>query len=184
VTSGVALDVVDVLLSQHALIEGQFRAVAAATRKPQRCAAFEELARLLAVHETIEQELVHPAAAARIDSGAAVIADRVEEELRATEVVAELFEVEVNDADFPRLLLGLKDSVLTHATHEERYEFPHLRHTAPTGQLRDLAVAVQNAFDAAPTSLPKINGDAAAALEAVQEQVREAIRTARDDQAR
>jgi hypothetical protein len=176
-----APDVVDVLLTHHALIEEQFRAVAAATRKPAKRSAFEELARLLAVHETIEQELVHPAAAARIDAGAEVIADRMDEELRATEVLTELFEVEVNDPDFDRLLQGLKESVLTHATHEERYEFPHLRHTAPTEQLLDLAVAVQNAFDAAPATLPRTHGSALAALEAVQEETRQAIHTVSAD---
>jgi hypothetical protein len=178
-----APDVVDVLLTHHALIEEQFRSVAAATRKPQRRSAFKELARLLAVHETIEQELVHPAAAAQIEAGAEVIADRMEEELRATEMLAELFEVvEVSNADFQRLLQGLKESVLTHATHEERYEFPYLRHTAAIQQLQDLAVAVQNAFDAAPASLPKIDGSAMTALEAVQEQVRTAIRAASGDE--
>jgi hypothetical protein len=177
-----ASDVVDVLLSQHALIEEQFRAVAGAARKPQRRVAFTELARLLVVHETIEQELVHPAAAAQIQAGAEVIADRLDEELRATEVLAELFELEVNDADFERLLQGLKESVLTHATHEERYEFPHLRHTAPAEQLQDLAVTVQNAFDAAPATLPKTDGNATAALEEVQEQVRTVIRAASGDE--
>jgi hypothetical protein len=174
-------DVVDVLLSHHALIEEQFRAVATATRKAQRRAAFEELARLLAVHETIEQELVHPVAAAQIEAGAEVIADRMDEELRANEVLAELFEVDVNDGDFQRLLQGLKESVLTHATHEERYEFPHLRHTAPAEQLQQLAVAVRNAFDAAPATLPNPDGDATTAIAAFQDQVRDAILSATAD---
>jgi hypothetical protein len=172
-----APDVVDVLLTQHALIEEQFRAVATATRKPARRTAFDELARLLVVHETIEQELVHPEASGHIDAGVEVVADRIDEERRATEVLAELFEIEVNDPDFDRLLQGLKESVLTHATHEERYEFPQLRHTAPPERLRDLAVAVRTAFEAAPTKLPTTDdGDVAAALVAVQEEVREAIR--------
>jgi hypothetical protein len=176
VTTVQAPDVVDVLLTQHALIEEQFRAVAAATRKPAKHKAFEELARLLAVHETIEQELVHPAAGSRIDGDTETVAEMIEEELRAMEVLAELFEVAVNDPDFDRLLQGLKESVLTHAKHEERYEFPRLRHTSPPAQLQDLAAAVQAAFEAAPSNLPKLDGSALAVLEAVQVETREAIR--------
>jgi hemerythrin superfamily protein len=169
----VAGDVVDVLLTQHALLEQQFRTVAAATRKPERKAAFEELARLLTVHETIEQELVHPQAAG--DTEPEVVAERIEEEQRADEVLAELFEIEVNDPDFPRLLQGLKESVLAHATREERYEFPRLRHAEPPERLRALADAVVEAFEAAPAKLPPAD-DPVIALATVREQVLEAIR--------
>ena len=168
-----AEDVVDVLLTQHALIEEQFRAVAAASRKPERRAAFEELARLLVVHETLEQEIVHPEAGD--DAGVEVVAERLAEEQRADEVLAELFEIEVNDADFPRLLQGLKESVLSHATREERYEFPHLRHAGPPERLVALGVALREGFEAAPARLPR-NGDAEEALASVREQVRAAIR--------
>jgi hypothetical protein len=169
-------DVVDVLLTQHALLEEQFRTVAAATRKPERKAAFAELARLLTVHETIEQELVHPEAAG--DTEAEVVAERVEEEQRADEVLAELFEIEVNDPDFPTLLQGLKESVLAHATREERYEFPRLRHAGPPERLRELADAVTEAFLAAPAKLAPAD-DPVTALAAVREQVRQAIRSVR-----
>lgn len=177
-----AEDVVDVLLTHHAVIEQQFRAVAAAARKPAKRAAFAELARLLTVHETIEQELVHPWAVTHIDAGAEVVADRMDEEHRADEVLAEMFEIEVNDADFDQLLQGLKESVLTHAKHEERYEFPHLRQAGPPQRLLDLAVAVQQAFDTAPTKLPSADRGATARLEAIREQVRETIHASAEDQ--
>jgi hypothetical protein len=176
VTTAVVRDVVDVLLTHHALIEEQFRAVATATRKPQRKAAFVELARLLTVHETIEQALVHPRAAG--DTEAEVVAERVEEERRADEVLAELFEIEVNDPDFPVLLQGLKESVLAHATREERYEFPRLRHAEPPERLRELAEAVTAAFEAAPAKLPSSRNGPVAALTAVRERVLEAVRAA------
>jgi len=174
-TTTVAGDVVDVLLTQHALLEEQFRLVASATRKPERKAAFAELARLLTVHETIEQELVHPEAT--LDSEPEVVAERIEEERRADEVLAELFEIEVNDPDFPRLLQGLKESVLAHATREERYEFPRLRHGHPPDRLRELALAVTAAFDAAPTKLPAAD-EPVNALATLREQVLLAMRAA------
>jgi hypothetical protein len=92
-------------------------------------------------------------------------------------VLAELFEIDVNDPDFPRLLQGLKESVLAHATREERYEFPRLRHAEAPERLRELADAVIGAFEAAPAKLPTAE-DPAAALAAVREQVLDAIHAA------
>lgn len=173
-TAVAATDVVEVLLAQHALIEEQFEAVSAAGGKAARRKAFQELARLLVVHETIEQELVHPLNAGDIDAGAEVVADRLEEEQRADEMLAEMFEIEVDDPDFDRLLAGLREAVLSHATREERYEFPRLRQHEPADVRVELAVAVQDAFDAAPTRLPRTGDGTAAALEAVRAEVRAA----------
>lgn len=171
-TDVAAPDVVEVLLVHHAVIEEQFRTVLATTGKAAKRTAFEDLARLLTIHETIEQELVHPAAAELIDTGPEVVADRIEEEQRADEVLAELFELEVNDPDFDRGLAVLRDAVLSHATREERYEFPRLRRAGGTDEL---AARVQAAFTAAPAELPRTDGGPTAALEAIRAHVREAL---------
>jgi hypothetical protein len=56
------------------------------------------------------------------------------------------------DADgFDEGLLLLRTSVLEHARHEERYEFPRLRQHVPADRLRQLAAAVRAAEAAAPT---------------------------------
>jgi hypothetical protein len=164
-------DVVDVLLGQHALIEEQFLAVSTASGKAARRRAFEELARLLVVHETIEQSLVHPAASESIDSGTEVTADRLAEEERADGMLREMFEIDVDDPDFPRLLAGLREAVLSHATREERYEFPRLRVAVPDERL---AAAVRQAFDSAPATLPRADG-VPAALDEVRAAVTEAL---------
>jgi hemerythrin superfamily protein len=60
-------DVLELLGRQHKLIGALFHQVERTTG-PRRGAAFELLVRLLAVHETVEEEIVHPAMR-RIDDG-------------------------------------------------------------------------------------------------------------------
>lgn len=57
-------DVVDFLVSQHQQIKAMFAETLAASGKARE-KAFVELRRLLAVHETAEEEIVHPAPSAR-----------------------------------------------------------------------------------------------------------------------
>jgi hypothetical protein len=52
---GADVDVVDLLLTQHARIEEQFLLVIGATGKARQ-QAFDDLVRLLAVHETAEKD--------------------------------------------------------------------------------------------------------------------------------
>jgi hypothetical protein len=143
-------DVVDLLLQQHARIEEQFVLVAGSTGEARRD-AFDELVRLLAVHETAEEEVVHPLARLQIDGGDALIDDRLDEERQAKEMLTELTKAGVDREGFDIALRLLRDAVLTHARYEERYEFPHLRAKVPAAQLQALAGAVRAAEALAPT---------------------------------
>jgi len=144
------IDVVDLLLTQHARIEEQFLLVVGATGEAKRD-AFDDLVRLLAVHETAEEEVVHPVSRGLVDGGDPVIDDRLEEERQAKEILSQLLKAGVDDDGFDAGLLLLRTAVLTHARYEERYEFPELRAKVPAGQLRAMATAVRAAEAAAPT---------------------------------
>jgi Hemerythrin HHE cation binding domain len=143
-------DVVDLLLAQHARIEELFLLVASA-RGDQRREVFDELTRLLTVHETAEEEVVHPLARARIDGGDALIEDRLDEERQAKELLAELAGSDVDDPGFDTAILVLREAVLTHARYEERYEFPGLRATTSAVQLESLAGSVRAVERLAPS---------------------------------
>jgi hemerythrin superfamily protein len=136
-------DVVDVLIAQHALVEDLFRETLTATgeAKQQR---FDELVRVLELHEAAEQEAVHPLARDRIDSPA-IVDDRLGEEELATRLIAELVQLGANADGFDSALAELRIAVLTHARHEERYEFPQLRHTVPAAELVSMVAAVRAA---------------------------------------
>ena len=148
--TGRQLDVVDLLLVQHARIEELFLLVAGASGERQR-EAFDDLVRMLSVHETAEEEVVHPLGRGLADGADALIDDRLKEERRANEMLKELVGTGPDGEGFDEALLLLRDAVLTHARYEERYEFPHLRQHIEAEKLVSLAGAVRAAEAMAPT---------------------------------
>jgi len=184
-TPGPADDVVDLLLQQHAEIEKLFVMVAGGSGETRR-SAFDSLVRLLAVHETAEEEVIHPLARALPGAGGgAAVDDRLAEERQAKEMLTALIDGGVDAKDFDTALLLLRESVLIHARHEERYEFPQLRQHVPADQLVNLAAAVRAAEAVAPTR-PHPGAESATANVvlgpplAVLDRVRDAVRRAAD----
>jgi hypothetical protein len=148
--TGPDVDVVDLLLTQHARIEEQFLLVVGASGADKR-EAFDDLVRLLAVHETAEEEVIHPLSRRLVDGGDPLVDDRLAEERHANEILDRLVKEGVDAEGFDATLLLLRHAVLTHARYEERYEFTQLRAKVPAAQLKALAAAVRAAEALAPT---------------------------------
>ena len=132
------------LTEQQDHIDQQFRRTLAATRE-DRHTAFGELAWLIAVHETIEEEIVHPLTR-RVDP-AQHLADRLlDEEHRISEALADSARADAA-ADLDELdgLAVLHDMLAVHTRREEREEFPRLRAAVTAGELRDLGDLVRAA---------------------------------------
>lgn len=142
-------DVLTLLIRQHEEIRALFERVETTTGK-DRTTAFRELVRLLSVHETAEEELVHPAAR-RSEGGDAVVDARVAEERRAKELLVTLDRIGPDAEGFDTLLVQLREDVLAHAGHEEREEFPRLRSQYDDEQLKALGGALRAAQLIAPT---------------------------------
>ena len=142
-------DVIDLLLRQHQEVKSLFVRLEMAGDE-QRADLFHQLVRLLAVHETAEEELVHPAAR-RSEGGDAIVDARLGEEHRAKELLSTLNDMGPDAEGFDTLLLEFRDDVLAHAAHEEQDEFPRLRKEYSSEQLRGMAVAVRAAEALAPT---------------------------------
>lgn len=145
-----ANDVVDYLTTQHDLIRAMFDQVLPSTGK-EREKAFYALRRMLAVHETAEEEIVHPRARREIDSGDAIVSARLEEENEAKHALAELERLDVDSAEFVAKFTQLRADVLAHAEHEEKEEFLKLRGELEPEELRRMANAVELAEQLAPT---------------------------------
>ncbi|MDN3293921.1 hemerythrin domain-containing protein [Streptomyces ficellus] len=143
-------DVVELLKGQHERIRRLFDEVVA-TRGEERQACFHELVRLLAVHETAEEEVVHPFARKNIAGGEQVVEDRIEEEEGAKRALSALQDMDVDSPEFLDRFAALRQDVLAHAEAEERYEFAHLRAVTDRDTLGNLARAVQAAEAVAPT---------------------------------
>lgn len=175
-------DVLDLLLAQHARIEELFSQVLHGTGEERRD-RFEELVRLLAVHETAEEEVVHPRGRGAGGVEDAVIDARLAEEQDAKRALAELVDLGVDHPQFELRLTELRDMVLMHATREERYEFPRMaKHLSPQERER-LGTLLLTAERFAPTR-PHPGVETATAnllagpLLAVSDRVRDAIRNA------
>jgi hypothetical protein len=143
-------DAVDLLLEQHAHIEELFLEVLATTGERRR-RSFDALVRLLVMHETVEEEVIHPTARVLIDEGRSVVDARLAEENVAKRMLQDLVELDVDSEAFDTLLVSLRAEVLTHARHEERYEFGHLRRELSFDQLRHMADAIVMAAAVVPS---------------------------------
>src|SRR3954471_11425557 len=93
--TGQDVDVVDLLLTQHARIEEQFLLVIGSDGDAKR-QAFDDLVRLLAVHETAEEEVVHPLSRTITDGGDVIVDDRLQEERQAKEMLQALVDADVH----------------------------------------------------------------------------------------
>ncbi|GAA4663386.1 MULTISPECIES: hemerythrin domain-containing protein [Amycolatopsis] len=174
-----ANDVITLLEQQHQEIRRLFGEVERA-QGDQRKDAFRELVRLLSVHETAEEELVHPEVR-RAEGGEPVVDARVGEEHRAKELLSTLDDLDPDAEGFDTLLVQLRDDVLAHAEHEEREEFPLLRRATEQKRLEAMADMVKAAEAVAPTHPhPGVESAAANVLAgppaAVMDRARDAIR--------
>jgi hemerythrin superfamily protein len=179
-----ARDVIDLLYLQHGQIRDLF-ALVEGTSGDERRDAFHRLVHLLAVHETAEEEIIHPMARRTLPGGEGIVDDRLEEERTAKEVLAELDGMDTEDPEFLPKLDRLRIDVLTHARSEERYEFERLRSRLTEEQSTRLMKAVRAAEATAPTH-PRPGTESAAKnvavglLTAVVDRVRDLIRRVRD----
>ncbi|GAA2580435.1 hemerythrin domain-containing protein [Actinomadura fulvescens] len=176
-------DVIDLLREQHGEIRDLFDLVRTCEGGERR-EAFQRLVRLLAVHETAEEEIVHPAARRSLPGGDGIVDDRLAEERSAKELLSELDGMDTDDPQFMVKLDKLRTDVLTHARAEERYEFAKLQAEFSEKERRSLAAAVKAAEATAPTHPHPGTESAAKNLlagppMAIMDRVRDLIRNAR-----
>ncbi|MFF9088542.1 hemerythrin domain-containing protein [Streptomyces sp. NPDC014991] len=144
------IDVVALLMRQHGDIRNLFDEVERSEGEERR-EAFRRLVRLLAVHETAEEEVVHPFVRRAVSGGEQIVEDRLAEEKSAKETLAALDDMDTDDPAFMPQLRKLRTDVQEHARAEERYEFSHIRRSTDVTNLATMAKAVKAAEAMAPT---------------------------------
>lgn len=142
-------DVVDLLIHQHTRVRDLLAQVLQ-TGGEQRREAFRQIVHLLSVHETAEEEVVHPAARS-LARGDLVVEDRLQEEHDAKELLERLDGMDGDDPAFIPLFQRLRTAVITHAIYEQRYEFNRLRQHVGETQRVTMRLLVQAAEATAPT---------------------------------
>jgi hemerythrin superfamily protein len=144
-------DVVKFLKDQHNLIKDMFDNVLSANETKAREDAFIELRKLLAVHETAEEMVVHPRARSEIADGDSIVDARLKEEHEAKEQLSRLEKMDVGSKEFLDELRKFRDDVIDHAEHEESEEFNKLARELDSADRERLAKAVLAAEAIAPT---------------------------------
>ncbi len=131
-------DLPAVLAGQQERIERQFQRTLAAERE-DRHIAFGELAWLIAVHETIEEEIVHPLTR-HLDPADHLAERLLDEERRISEALQDVARADATAGlGGTDGLAALHDMIAAHTRREAREEFPLLRAAVAAGELRDLA---------------------------------------------
>lgn len=143
-------DVVSFLQEQHDQVKTMFENVLSA-RGEARAKAFYALRRMLAVHETAEEEIVHPAARRALPDGEAIVSARLQEENQAKKILAELEGLDAGSIEFETKFRVLQEAVLTHAEAEETTEFGRLASVLDQSQLSKMKRAAEIAEAIAPT---------------------------------
>lgn len=141
-------NVVELLTDQHRHIEKLFDEVQT-TAGEARVRAFDELRRMLSVHEAAEEIVTHPNAT-RHGAGDVVEA-RQEEEHEAKKLLSSLDGMDTASPDFEAGVARLRGMVMEHARNEEEQEFPLLLAEAEPAELEKMAAAVKAAEKVAPT---------------------------------
>jgi hemerythrin superfamily protein len=134
-------DVARYIREQHDEVRRLFAEVEASYGEHRR-QVLEELVRYLAVHETVEEDVLYPAVRAIGPAGQAVADARMEEERHAKAMLAFLQGVGTEGDEFPRRLAVLRDAVLRHAEDEERTVLPLLEGIPDPAVRRRVADAV------------------------------------------
>ncbi|WP_067570181.1 hemerythrin domain-containing protein [Nocardia acidivorans] len=154
-------DVVTLLVAQHEQIRGLLNQVQATAGTAKR-ESFEELVRLLAIHESAEEEVVHPASRrAEVDKD--IVAGRLHEENEAKQMLSQLYDLGVQHENFDTEFRAFAESVIEHAEMEEKEEFDQLRRRLSSDDRARLASAVRVAEAVAPTRPHPRAGESAVA---------------------
>ena len=156
-------DVVDLLLDQHRVIRELCEEVTTAA-VADREQPFRSLLRLLAVHEAVEEELVHPYVKRRVEGAKAAVTDRVEEEREVNKMLVALDALGPTNPGFQELFTRFRTALLAHADKEESSEFAGLRTATRPAERTAMAAAVRLASALAPTHPHPGNESASRAL--------------------
>jgi hemerythrin superfamily protein len=175
---------IDLLIDQHDAVRTLLQAVAAGPSGGRRT-NFETLVRLLAVHETAEEEVVHPRVRALDDAGKEVVEQRLTEESEAKTTLARLEGMDPESEEFLQLFLSFRMAVEQHAETEEKEEFTRLRQAVDLDELKQMGRTLQLAEAMAPTHAHRMAPTSAVGnmlvgpFVSMVDRVRDAIRDAR-----
>jgi hemerythrin superfamily protein len=135
-------DVTAVIAPQHEYVKTLLEAVQQQTGQ-RRAAAFHTLRLTLALHETAEEQAIHPQALRQLGAHDRAATDRIAEEQAAGQTIGALEWVDVDSDQFNATFGHLATSVTDHAAAEEADEWPALRQITDPAVLSGMLAQMQ-----------------------------------------
>jgi len=158
------VNAIDLLKQQHREVEKLFEKIEKAG-PDEKEKLFDELADSLAVHAAIEEQHFYPATKdARTEE---LLQEAVEEHLSMKRIIADLLEMEPDDAQFDAKIKVLQEQVEHHVEEEENELFPKVQKLHSKDELEDLGVLMEQTAEeleeqgAPRMEVPKETGAAA-----------------------
>ena len=158
------MNAIDLLKQQHREVEKLFKRIEKAGPEEKE-KLFDELADSLAVHAAIEEQHFYPATKdARTEE---LLEQAVEEHLSVKRIIADLLEMEPDDAQFDAKIKVLQEQVEHHVEEEEKQLFPEVQKLHSKDELEDLGMLMEQTAEelkeqgAPRMEVPKETGAAA-----------------------
>jgi hemerythrin superfamily protein len=143
-------DLESAIRQDHELV-GQLFSQLTTAKGDERSKTWDTIVRLLAVHETAEEMILHPTVRAAGEEANAAVQERLVEEDQAKKLLSDLEAMGPDAPDFPAKFDDFRRAVLAHADAEEREILPRLRDAADQKRLEGLGTAFTAAKAMAPT---------------------------------
>lgn len=139
------MNAIDLLEQQHREVKALFARYEKASSVDAKRRLFEQIADDLAVHAAIEEKHFYPATkSARTND---LLQEAVEEHLQAKRLIADLLEMEVDDAQFDAKMGVLKEEIDHHVEEEEGDLFPQVKKLLADDELEDLGTVMEDLAD-------------------------------------
>ena len=134
------MNAIDLLKQQHREVEKLFKKIEKAG-PDEKEKLFDGLADALAVHAAIEEQHFYPATKdARTEE---LLEEAVEEHLSVKRIIADLLEMEPDDAQFDAKIKVLQEQVEHHVEEEEKQLFPEVQKLHSKDELEDLGMLME-----------------------------------------
>lgn len=130
------MDAIELLEAQHRAVAELIERTERVAQAAERALVFTELADLVALHTTIEEEVFYPSVRKRETEDA--LLDSLDEHLVVKRLLADLMRLDVEDPAFSPRLRVLGEQIAHHVAEEERTLFPRVRRTFSGDALAEL----------------------------------------------
>ena len=135
------MDAIDMLKKQHREVAAMFKKLGQARSGDERQEIFDDIADALALHAAIEERSFYRSVLRNETKG--ILRESVEEHLQMKRVIADLLDLDPEDAVFMAKAKVLQDDVEHHVEEEEETLFPEVRKLLDEQALETLGEAME-----------------------------------------